>query len=131
MDIPGIGVDIVDCERIRGILRRSGRGVRQRVFTPAEAAYCDRMADPAPHFAARFAAKEAVVKALGTGLRRGMSWRDIEVVRDAQGCPRIVLHGAAREAAKAVGVDQVDVSLSHTCDHAVAMVRLRFRPIDA
>jgi len=124
MEIPGIGIDLVDCERIRRILDRHGDAFIRRVFTEAESAYCLRMADPAPHFAARFAAKEAVSKAFGTGIGEVFGWRDVEVAKGSNGTPGIVLHGPAAALAARIGASRVAVSLTHTTSQAVAMVRV-------
>ena len=124
MDIPGIGIDLVDCGRIRRILGRHGDAFVRRVFTEAESAYCLRMADPAPHFAARFAAKEAVSKAFGTGIGEAFGWRDIEVARGANGTPGIVLHGPAAALAARLGAGRVAISLTHTASQAAAVARI-------
>jgi holo-[acyl-carrier protein] synthase len=120
MSIIGHGVDIVEVERIRTALQRNGDRFHQRTCTAAEAAYCLAMKDPAPFFAARFAAKEAVSKALGTGIGPQCSWLDIEVRRKASGEPFVVLHGAGAETAKRLGIARILLSLSHTENYAVA-----------
>jgi holo-[acyl-carrier protein] synthase len=118
----GIGIDLVEVPRIRELLQKHGQRFKERTFTAGEIAYCDACAEPAMHYAARFAAKEAVAKALGTGLwAEGVIWTDIEVVREASGKPAIVLHGAAKQhAAEAICL----VSLTHTRDLAMAQVIL-------
>jgi|UniRef100_UPI00378462CC holo-[acyl-carrier protein] synthase len=118
----GIGIDLVEVPRIRELLEKHGQRFKERTFTAGEIAYCDACAEPAMHYAARFAAKEAVAKALGTGLwAEGVIWTDIEVVREASGKPAIVLHGAAKQhAAEAICL----VSLTHTRDLAMAQVIL-------
>jgi len=118
----GIGIDLVEVPRIREMLERHGQRFIERTFTAGEIAYCDACADPAMHYAARFAAKEATAKALGTGLwAEGVVWTDIEVVREASGKPGIVLHGGAKQhAADAICL----VSLTHTRDLAMAQVIL-------
>ena len=118
----GIGIDLVEVPRIRELLEKHGQRFKERTFTAGEIAYCDACAEPALHYAARFAAKEAVAKALGTGLwAEGVVWTDIEVVREASGKPGIVLHGGAKQhAADAICL----VSLTHTCDLAMAQVIL-------
>jgi len=125
MNVVGIGVDIIEVARIRASLERHGERFHARICTAGEAEYCQRMRDPAPFFAARFAAKEAVSKAFGTGIGSACEWKDIEVRRKASGEPFIVLHGAAAETAKRLGIGQVLISLSHTehyaCAHAVAV----------
>ncbi len=118
----GIGIDLVEVPRIRGMLEKHGARFKERTFTAGEIAYCDSCADPAIHYAARFAAKEAAAKALGTGLwSEGVNWTDIEVVREALGRPRLVLHGAAK--GHASGADCL-VSLTHTGELAMAQVML-------
>lgn len=124
MAITGIGIDVVEVERIRALLERHGERFKARTFTEAEAAYCDGCADPAMHYAARFAAKEAGAKALGTGFAQGVNWADIEVARDAAGRPALRLHGGALELAEKQGVTHCHVSLSHTKEQAVAQVVL-------
>lgn len=115
----GLGVDIVEIERMRRILDRTPSFAR-KVFTQGEQDYCNAKANPATHYAARFAAKEAVCKALGTGiLARGIGMRDVEVVRDSRGKPAIALHGAAERIAAEQGV--IDVPLSLTYTHSVAV----------
>jgi holo-[acyl-carrier protein] synthase len=118
----GIGIDLVEVARIREMLERHGQRFKERTFTAGEIAYCDACADPAMHYAARFAAKEAAAKALGTGLwAEGVVWTDIEVVREASGKPQIVLHGAAKQHAADANCL---VSLTHTRDLAMAQVIL-------
>jgi len=112
------GVDMVEISRIRSVAERYGERFLRRIYTEGEAIYCrGRM----PQLASRFAAKEAVMKALGTGVR-GVKWRDIEVVRQTGGPPMIVLHGTARARAKRLGIDCLVVSLTHSKDYAMAFV---------
>jgi len=122
--IVGIGIDLVSIERLRGVLDRYGARFVERVLTADERAYCERHQDPAPSVAARFAAKEALLKALGTGLARGIRWQDMEVRRDGQGPPRMHLSGRAAEEAAALNVDRIHLSISHDHGAAVAMVIL-------
>jgi holo-[acyl-carrier protein] synthase len=122
MAVTGIGIDVVEVERIRGLLERHGERFKARTFTEVEVAYCDACADPAMHYAARFAAKEAGAKALGTGFAQGVSWADIEVARDVAGRPELRLHGGARDLAERLGVARCHVSLSHTKEQALAQV---------
>ncbi|MDQ3314427.1 MAG: holo-ACP synthase [Verrucomicrobiota bacterium] len=122
MSVLGIGVDIVDCARIEHSLERFGERFLQRVFTQGEIAYCQSVKFPARHFAARFAAKEAVSKAFGTGIGKAMGWRDIDLHRHESGQPFIVLEAGAKQLATERGVSSLWVSLSHTDDHAVATV---------
>lgn len=116
------GIDLVDVPRFARVMERGGEAFERRVFTEAEAAYCRGHRNPAPHFAARFAAKEAVAKALGTGIGESAGLREIEVVRSASGAPGIVLHGAAAATAERQRVTAVQVSLTHTDLTAAAMV---------
>src|SRR2546430_17446410 len=103
MRVNGIGVDLVNIPRMRDVIDRWQDRFLRRVFTEAEIAYCRARRDPVPHFAARFAAKEAGLKALGTGLRLGMSWRELEVRRERGGAPTLVLSGRSRELGLARG----------------------------
>jgi len=109
----GLGIDIVEIERMEDILKRMP-SFTERVFSPAERAYCDSMASPATHYALRFAAKEAVVKALGTGFSEGIWVHDIEVERNKKGRPVAKLSGRALEVAKEQGVRDLSLSLSYT-----------------
>lgn len=119
--IAGIGVDIVETARIRESLEKFGERFKRRVFLPAEQAYCDRMPDPAIHYAGRFAAKEAVSKTFGTGIGRVLGWLDIEVVRnETSGEPTVQLHGKGLELLASRGARRVLISLAHTTDYAVA-----------
>ena len=120
--ILGIGVDLVEVARIEQSIARHGEAFLHRVFTADEIAYCAKMKSPAPHYAARFAAKEAVSKAFGTGIGAQLGWRDIEVRRDESGKPSIVLHGGGADFAKARGARTIHLSLSHTAACAVAQV---------
>src|SRR5438552_14639763 len=124
MRVNGIGVDLVNIPRMRDVIDRWQDRFLRRVFTEAEIAYCRARRDPAPHFAARFAAKEAGLKALGTGLRLGMSWRDLEVRRDRGGPPVLVLRGRSREIARARGAERMLLALSHDGDYAIAQAML-------
>jgi holo-[acyl-carrier protein] synthase len=122
MKIIGIGVDIVETARIEASISRHGDRFLQRVFTAGEIAYCSGMKCAACHFAARFAAKEAVSKAFGTGIGEKMEWRDIEVQRKESGAPFLVLHGGAARMAEVGGVAEMLLSLSHSDQYAVASV---------
>lgn len=122
MKATGIGIDLVEVPRIREMLEKHGQRFKDRTFTPAEIAYCDACSEPAMHYAARFAAKEAVAKALGTGIwAEGVNWTDIEVVRTINGKPEILLHGAAKQHA---GDATCLISLTHTSDLAMAQALL-------
>lgn len=119
MATAGIGVDMLEIDRMERVLARRPNFAR-RVFTEEERAYCDKCARPAEHYAARFAAREAVVKALGTGFSDGVSFRDVSVKRDESGRPRALLTGRAAEVARERGIREVALSISHTHDVAVA-----------
>ncbi len=122
MSIAGIGVDLVEVARIESSITRLGEAFLERVFTADERAYCEKMSAPGPHFAARFAAKEAVSKAFGTGIGAGFGFRDIEVQRRENGAPLILLHAGASELAKRLGIIRIHLSLTHTDHQAVAYV---------
>jgi holo-[acyl-carrier protein] synthase len=122
--ILGIGVDIVEVGRMRRALKRHGQRLEQRVFTPAERSDCAGRADQDLALAARFAAKEACLKALGTGWAEGLSFRQVEVNRGRDGRPTLRLHGAAAALADRRGVTATHVSLSHQPSVAVAVVVL-------
>jgi holo-[acyl-carrier protein] synthase len=121
----GLGIDLVEVGRIRDLLTKHGERFKERTFTAGEIAYCDSCTDPAMHYAARFAAKEAVAKAIGTGLwAQGVDWKDIEVMREASGKPKLFLHGGAKVHADQQGVTSLLISLTHTKDLAMAQVIL-------
>ena len=120
MNIAGTGLDIVETGRIRQSLEQFGDRFLNRCFLPGEIAYCQGMKLPELHFAARFAAKEAISKAFGTGIGHELGWRDMEICRRASGEPYVVLHGKGAALAQARGVTGVLVSLSHCRDYAAA-----------
>jgi holo-[acyl-carrier protein] synthase len=120
--ILGIGTDLAEVPRIRRSIERYGERFLKRVYTPFEAAYASRKANSAERFAARFAAKEAGMKAIGTGLRRGVTWRDFEVVNEPSGRPTLRLTGVARQIADSLGVRRISLSLTHTAEMAFAVV---------
>jgi holo-[acyl-carrier protein] synthase len=122
--IVGIGIDLVENERIRRALDDHGEAFERRVFTPAEIQECAGRADRVEAFAARFAAKEACLKALGTGWAEGLSFQQVEVVRGPGGKPVVELRGRAEERARGLGVRVVHVSLTHEKSMAAAMVVL-------
>ncbi|HEV2802330.1 MAG TPA: holo-ACP synthase [Pyrinomonadaceae bacterium] len=125
--IISIGIDIIEVARVRQVLERTPRFVA-RVFTDAERRYCEsRGVASAQHFAARFAAKEAALKALGTGWSGGLAWHDVEVVPAESGAPAIVFHKLARELFERTGANAAHLSLSHTSEHAIAQVILERR----
>jgi holo-[acyl-carrier protein] synthase len=119
MTVVGIGVDVVEVGRIERAIARWGDAFVRRIYTPAEIVRAEAGVAPAPRLAARFAAKEAVMKALGVGWR-ALAWRDIEITNDAAGRPVVALHGSARRIAGERGISGVLVALSHTHEHAVA-----------
>ena len=123
MAIVGTGTDLARIERFRKFLQ-PGNKLLERVFSADERCYALQKKDPAPHLAARFAAKEAFVKALGTGLRGGLSWQQIVVVRDSLGCPSLRLSGRAAEMLVERGAKSTHLSYSHDGDYAVATVIL-------
>jgi holo-[acyl-carrier protein] synthase len=124
MSVLGIGVDLVENARIQHSLDRFGERFLHRVFTESEIAYSQSMKFPARHLAARFAAKEAISKAFGTGIGKAMGWKDIDVHKKPSGEPFVVLDGAAKELAATRGVTKVSITLSHTNNHAMAMIVL-------
>ena len=113
-----VGVDMIEIDRVRGVLERHPRRFLERVYTPEEVAFCRGRV---PELAARFAAKEAVMKALGTGAR-SVAWREIEVLPDRRGKPLVYLTGGAATRAEAIGLEAIDISLSHLDSFAVAVV---------
>ena len=119
MAFAGVGVDLVEIARMQRAMERTPRIV-ERVFTKDEQSYCLKKARPAQHFAARFAAREAVLKALGTGFARGVGFKDVSVGRDESGRPYAILTGKAAEIAAEQGVREVALSLSYTHDVAMA-----------
>lgn len=120
MHVFGIGIDVVETERIRRSIERHGARFLERVFTEREIAYCRASKFPERQFGARFAAKEAVSKAFGTGIGSCLAWKDIEVVRLDSGEPVVELHGGARRFAESHGLAEVKVSLTHTDAYAAA-----------
>jgi holo-[acyl-carrier protein] synthase len=127
--IVGIGVDIVEVGRIERALGLYGERFVRRVFTTQEAAYCRQAARPPERFATRFAAKEAALKALGTGWRKGLRLLDVQVSNDALGAPSIILTEGALTRSRDLGVTHIHVSLSHQREYAVAQVILEAEPV--
>jgi holo-[acyl-carrier protein] synthase len=123
MNILGIGLDATEISRVAELLERYGDRFLRRVFTDGEIAYCTHRRNPAPHLAGRFAAKEAAMKALGTGHSRGVSWKDIEVVRGG-GPPRLHLHGGAARRAAGMNVRSSFLTITHSDTLALANVLL-------
>ncbi len=122
--IVGSGIDLIEIERIEDSVERFGQRFLDRVFTAAEQAYCLGRRRAAESLAARFAAKEAAAKALGTGISHGVSWREIEIVRAASGKPDLRFHGRAAQIAERLGVANAAVSLTHSSGMAMASVVL-------
>jgi holo-[acyl-carrier protein] synthase len=120
--VVGIGTDLMEIARIRQSIERFGDRFLRRVFTPREIAYCGRKTNAAESFAARFAAKEAGAKALGTGISHGVGWLELEVAREPSGKPRLELTGRAAEWARHLGVVRTSLSLTHSRDVALAVV---------
>src|ERR1039457_2777215 len=120
--ICGTGVDIAETARIEKSLERHGERFTRKIFTPAEITYCDKFKNRAERYAARFAAKEAAFKALGTGWRSGVRWRDVEVVHQPSGKPELVLSGGAKKVAQELRVTRMSISISHSDRYVVAMV---------
>ncbi|MFQ5829834.1 MAG: holo-ACP synthase [Candidatus Methylomirabilia bacterium] len=131
MEIKGVGVDLVQISRLRQVVERWRNRFLARVFTEAELQYCFQRRDPIPHLAARFAAKEAALKALGTGLRMGIRWRDIEVQRAKGRPPALVLSGRFKTIGEAKGASRGLLSLTHDGDYAVAQAMLIGDPAPA
>ncbi len=125
--IVGIGTDLAEVSRVRAAIERYGARFIQRIFTPAEIAYVDRKANKYERYAARFAAKEAGMKAIGTGWSRGVRWQDFEVSNKPSGEPTLRFHGAAAEIAAQRGAVNVVLSLTHTVEMAMAVVILEGR----
>jgi holo-[acyl-carrier protein] synthase len=120
--IVGMGIDLTEVARIEAAIARHGRAFLERVFTPAEILYCDSHQHPGERYAARFAAKEAAMKALGTGWRRGVRWIDIEVANLPGGRPTLRLHGRTKELADEQGVRNIALSITHTSGFAMVQV---------
>lgn len=120
--ITGTGIDLAEVPRIRAAIERFGAKFLQRVYTDGERSYVDRKANRFERYAARFAAKEAGMKALGTGWRRGVRWKDFEVANLPSGKPTLRLHGAARSIADQQGVQQISLSMTHTAESGMAFV---------
>jgi holo-[acyl-carrier protein] synthase len=123
MNILGLGFDATDIPRVREVFQKHGERFIRRILTEGEIAYCTRRRDPVPHIAGRFAAKEAAMKALGTGHSRGVLWKDIEVVRHG-GPPKLLLHGGAERRAASMGVQSSLLTITHSEALAMAQVLL-------
>jgi len=120
--IVGMGIDIAEVKRIEAVIQSQRDRFLQRVYTPGEIAYCEQFKNKFERYAGRFAAKEAAMKALGTGWSRGVRWVDVEVVRQRGGRPTISLKGEARKIADSLGVKHSALSITHTAEQAIAQV---------
>jgi holo-[acyl-carrier protein] synthase len=119
-DVIGIGTDITECLRIARMVERHGELFINRVYTAEEIRYCRNHKQTTEHFAGRWAAKEAVLKALGTGWRRGISWRDVEIINEPGGKPNVSVHGGAKQAVEELGITKLLITISHCHTHATA-----------
>ena len=122
--IVGTGIDIAEVPRIREAIERHGQRFLNRIFTEGEIQYCESKANRVERYAARFAAKEAGMKEIGTGWNHGVRWRDIEVARKPGGRPTLLLHGKAAEFASKLGATNIALSITHTAEQAMAQVIL-------
>lgn len=120
MEIIAHGIDLVDCPRIEQMIKRHGQRFIERVFTDAEQAYADANKDSVEKLAGRFAAKEAILKLMGTGWRGKIAWTDIEVVNNAAGQPEVILDGEVKKIADGLGITHISVSITHTANFAIA-----------
>ena len=120
MKVIGLGTDIIECLRIAKMIEKHGELFLNRVYTQAEIAYCSSRKAASQSYAGRWAVKEAVLKAMGTGWSRGIRWKDIEVVTDLTGKPSVAIHGVAKEICEELGIAEVLISLSHCRSHATA-----------
>ncbi|MFL2867006.1 MAG: holo-ACP synthase [Pirellulaceae bacterium] len=120
MNVLGLGTDIIECLRIAKMIEKHGELFLNRVYTRSEIAYCSSRKGANQSYAGRWAVKEAVLKAMGTGWSRGIRWKDIEVVTDLTGKPSVAIHGVAKEICDELGISEVLISLSHCRSHATA-----------
>jgi holo-[acyl-carrier protein] synthase len=120
MEIVGIGTDIVECLRIARMIERHGEQFLHRVYTDREIRYCQARHHATEHFAGRWAAKEAILKCLGTGRRRGLCWTDVEIRADPDGRPRVLVCGSAKEQARSLHVSDILLSIAHCRAYATA-----------
>jgi holo-[acyl-carrier protein] synthase len=121
MEILGIGTDVTECLRIARMIERHGDLFINRVYTPLEIHYCQNRKQATQHFTGRWAAKEAILKALGTGWRRGIGWCDIEIHNEPGGKPVVAVRGGVQEVVEQLGVAEIQVSISHCRTHATAI----------
>lgn len=119
-DIIGIGTDITECLRIARMIERHGELFISRVYTTEEIKYCQNRKQATQHYAGRWAAKEAILKAIGTGWRRGISWRDMEVRNEPGGKPVVAVRGGVKDVVEQLGIREIQVSISHCRTHATA-----------
>jgi holo-[acyl-carrier protein] synthase len=120
--IVGMGIDIAEVGRVKAAIERHGEAFLRRLYTHREREYCERFKNKYERYAGRFAAKEAAMKALGTGWSRGVRWVDVEVVRQSGGRPTLALHGEAAKIAQGLNVENVALSITHTASQAFAQV---------
>lgn len=120
MNVIGIGTDIIQCERIADMIEKHQKTFLDRVYTPGENDYCGQRKASVQHYAGRWAAKEAILKAIGTGWAKGIKWTDIEVVNDGGGKPSAILGGEAKKICESIGIHEVLISISHCDDFATA-----------
>lgn len=120
MEIVAHGIDLVDCPRIEEMLKRHGERFMKRVFTAAEQAYAEAKKNKIEKLAGRFAAKEAILKLMGTGWRGKIAWTDIEIINNAAGQPEVTLDGEVRKIADRLGIKHISVSITHTANFAIA-----------
>ncbi len=116
----GIGLDIIEIARIQKMLEKHAERFIHKVFTSHEAKYCQSQANPCNHFAGRFAAKEAVLKSLGTGIAQGITWKDIEIRNESSGKPNLCLAGRGKEIFNILNLKNIHISISHDKIHAIA-----------
>lgn len=121
-EIVGIGTDITECLRIARMIERHGELFIGRIYTPQEVKYCQSRKQATQHFTGRWAAKEAILKALGTGWRRGISWRDMEIFNEPDGKPVVRVRGGVKELVEQLGIQEIQVTISHCRTHATAFV---------
>jgi len=120
MEIVAHGIDLVDCPRIEEMINRHGERFIDRVFTVAEQAYADKNKNSVEKYAGRFAAKEAILKLMGTGWRGKIAWTDIEIINNNNGRPQVTLYGEVKSIADKLGISQVSISITHTANFAIA-----------
>lgn len=119
--IIGIGTDITECLRIARMIERHGELFIDRIYTPEEIKYCQSRKQATQHFAGRWAAKEAILKALGTGWQRGISWRNMEIRNEPGGKPIVAVRGGVKDVVEELGIAEIQISISHCRSHATAL----------